>query len=50
MSKPKKGAAHTLYSGPPDKGGIIQRAAWWLYDKIKGFKTYGLKCLAFDIS
>ena len=22
----KKGAAHTLYNGPPDKGGIIQRA------------------------
>ena len=21
-----KGAAHTLYNGPPDKGGIVQRA------------------------
>ena len=21
-----KGAAHTLYNGPPDEGGIIQRA------------------------
>ena len=37
----KKGAAHhTLYNGPQDKGGIIKRARW-LFDKIKGYKTYG---------
>ena len=26
MSKPKEVAAYTLYNGPSDKGGIIQRA------------------------
>ena len=45
MPEPKKGAAQTLYNGPPDKGGKIQRAGC-LIRRL----TDCYKCLAFDIS
>ena len=42
-----KRRSYTLYSGPLDRGGIIQRVS----DKIKGIiLTDHFKCLAFDIS
>ena len=47
MNLPLKGAGHTLYNGPPDKGGIIQWAGCLI--RKKGCTTYG-PCLIFDVS